>query len=304
MKHCRAGILVALLGLSVATVVRGEHSALVEQYKTLLKECQVAPEVLTLPPNSEERKTAAARLEKLPLRFWELAEANPKDPIAVDALIQVVWMTNNTAFPATGQETPSGRAMALLVGNHIQSDKLGPVCLRLVNGFRKDYETFLRTVLEMSPHQEVRGMACLALAEFLNNRSRRLALLNDQPDLTKRYTNAFGAEYLGELQQGDRTETRVEVTALLDRAVEKYGAVTIPSGGDWVHHPGAASLLKERPLLSGGTVGKRAEAGLFENHLPVGTAAPNTAGEDQDGMKFKLSDYRGKVVLLDFWGRF
>jgi len=25
-------------------------------------------------------------------------------------------------------------------------------------------------------------------------------------------------------------------------------------------------------------------------------------GEDLDGVAFRLSDYRGKVVLLDFWG--
>jgi hypothetical protein len=33
-----------------------------------------------------------------------------------------------------------------------------------------------------------------------------------------------------------------------------------------------------------------------------GSAAPETAGEDLDGVVFRLSDYRGQVVLLDFWG--
>jgi len=36
--------------------------------------------------------------------------------------------------------------------------------------------------------------------------------------------------------------------------------------------------------------------------LPVGSLAPEIEGEDIDGKKFKLSDYRGKVVVLDFWG--
>jgi len=36
--------------------------------------------------------------------------------------------------------------------------------------------------------------------------------------------------------------------------------------------------------------------------LQVGRVAPEIEGEDIDGEKFKLSDYRGKVVLLDFWG--
>ncbi|MFT4511836.1 MAG: hypothetical protein ACI89X_001042 [Planctomycetota bacterium] len=34
----------------------------------------------------------------------------------------------------------------------------------------------------------------------------------------------------------------------------------------------------------------------------VGAAAPEIDGVDVDGVNFKLSDYRGKVVLLDFWG--
>ena len=34
----------------------------------------------------------------------------------------------------------------------------------------------------------------------------------------------------------------------------------------------------------------------------VGALAPEISGSDLDGVPFKLSDYRGKVVLLDFWG--
>lgn len=46
-----------------------------------------------------------------------------------------------------------------------------------------------------------------------------------------------------------------------------------------------------------------AAAYLFElDHLQVGMVAPDFESTDQDGTKFKLSDYRGKVVLLDFWG--
>jgi predicted Zn finger-like uncharacterized protein len=36
--------------------------------------------------------------------------------------------------------------------------------------------------------------------------------------------------------------------------------------------------------------------------LAVGNVAMEIDGEDIDGKPFKLSDYRGKVVVLDFWG--
>jgi hypothetical protein len=34
----------------------------------------------------------------------------------------------------------------------------------------------------------------------------------------------------------------------------------------------------------------------------IGAPAPDIQGTDADGQSFKLSDYRGKVVMLDFWG--
>jgi len=36
--------------------------------------------------------------------------------------------------------------------------------------------------------------------------------------------------------------------------------------------------------------------------IEIGQPAPEIVGKDVDGQTFKLSDYRGKVVLLDFWG--
>ena len=36
--------------------------------------------------------------------------------------------------------------------------------------------------------------------------------------------------------------------------------------------------------------------------LAVGKPAPEIVGRDLDGREMKLSDFRGKVVVLDFWG--
>jgi hypothetical protein len=38
------------------------------------------------------------------------------------------------------------------------------------------------------------------------------------------------------------------------------------------------------------------------NALAIGECVPDIEGEDLDGVRFKLSDYRGKVVMLEFWG--
>ena len=52
-----------------------------------------------------------------------------------------------------------------------------------------------------------------------------------------------------------------------------------------------------------GTLGDAAKGQLHEiRNLAVAKVAPDIEGEDMDGVKFKLSDYRGKVVMIDFWG--
>jgi len=79
----------------------------------------------------------------------------------------------------------------------------------------------------------------------------------------------------------DRAKAVAEVEALLEQAAAKHGDVKLPFGG---------------------TVGDNARTELFAmRHLAVGKVAADIEGPDQDGVRFKLSDYRGKVVLLYFW---
>lgn len=39
-----------------------------------------------------------------------------------------------------------------------------------------------------------------------------------------------------------------------------------------------------------------------KEHFAIGGTAPDIEGEDLDGVPFKLSDYKGKVLFVDFWG--
>lgn len=52
-----------------------------------------------------------------------------------------------------------------------------------------------------------------------------------------------------------------------------------------------------------GPLGTLAKNELYElRNLTLGKNAPEIDGEDGDGKSFKLSDYKGKVVIVDFWG--
>jgi hypothetical protein len=261
----------------------------VEQYKALLKEFQAAAYAHFQSTTTDaERTRGVARVGQLTLRCLELVEKNPSDPIALEALTQVVtleyWLNTHTPHPGWGQDSPMAKAIALLRRDHLQSDQLGETCKRVHFGFRQECAAFLRAVLEQNPHREVQGLACLRLAQFLANRLERLALLADQPELAQRYEALYGKDYMEALERQDRAKAIHEAEALYERAREKYGDVKLPYGG---------------------TVGEQATTELFEiRHLAIGKQAPEIEGVDQDGQPLKLSDYRGKVVLLYFWSEY
>jgi len=283
------GIDVVLLGLTLALAGgEGREQPPEEEYRRLLDAYQKAGGGGA--SSDAERMKVIARVyrerSRVALQLVELAERHPADPIAVKALGQAVWQVNTNPWPieVVGEDPARVRALALLERDHIRSDVLGPVCERLSWGFCREYETFLRAVHEKSPHEAVRGQACLALARFLKVRIQRLHLIEGNAELGKEYEGLFGKEYLEDLKRRDRSRTEKEAEALLEQAVEKYAGVK---------------------LAEGATVGEKAQAELSEmRDLGAGKQAPEIEGEDQDGKRFKLGDYRGKVVLLDFWSEY
>ena len=102
--------------------------------------------------------------------------------------------------------------------------------------------------MEKSPHKDIRAMAALRLAQFLNGRSYRLDLLKERPEMVERYEGLFGKDYLQTLLRRDRADVIKEVETAFETALEKYGDAKHP----W-----------------GGTVGERAKVGVARDPPPV-----------------------------------
>jgi len=288
MQRMIAGILVMML--TSATVAAGnvqdEPRSPAEQYEALRKENDTATGS-GVPLTDAERLKFVGRAYKhhfvVAEKFVELAEKYPDEPIALDCLIQAVWQVNGTPWPVelVGEDTARAKAFERIQRDHIRSDKLGPLCQRIAGGFCKEYESFLRAVLAQNPHKDIQATACLSLGEYLNTRRLRLDLCKEQANLAREFADLFGKEYLAELLRQDGDKAAQEIEAVFERAAQTYGDAT---------------------LADGDTIAERAKEDLFGiRNLSIGKVAPDIEGEDQDGRPFKLSDYRGKVVLLDFW---
>lgn len=281
-----ATILLLLLGL--APTADDKPVAPAEQYRAIVKDFGAVAYAHSHTSDAAERTRLAARIDQLTLDLLQLAQNHSSDPIALGALTQVVtqeyWLDNYTAHPGWGKESRQAAAIAQLLRDHVRGDKLGETCKRVHFGFRRECETFLRAVLEKNPHRDVRGLACLRLAQFLIDRRQRLELLSEQPELAKRYEGLYGKDYLADLRRQDRSQVEKESEQFYEQAIEKYGDVKLPYQD---------------------TIAAQARIELFEiRHLAIGKQAEEIESDDQDGKHFKLSDYRGQVVLLYFWSEY
>ncbi len=234
-----------------------KSTPLAEQFQSLLKEFQKAEQEFTkayrdAKTNDEREKVVKDKypaLQKFPGRFLELAQKNPKDPVAVDALVWILLHTEGGPDIA--------KAIDQFVQHHLSSPKLGPLCQQLGQMPLKSSEKLLRGIREKNPNREIKALAGFSLAQALKNQSEQDA-------------------------SADSKKQAAEAEKLLDEVIAKYGDVKTDQG----------------------TLADQAKPELYElRNLALGKVAPEISGEDSDGKKFKLSDYRGKVVVLDFWAK-
>jgi hypothetical protein len=276
MRHIGSGLLVLLLAVAAAADDKPKPRASpAERLAAIQKEYKDAEAAYykaagPLPDTPEGHKKAQERWQAfdkkqadLFMEAVELAKADPKSDVGFAALEWVLTIPRSFYLPA------GKPGLELLTEHHAANPKVGKV---------------VAWVGSLRPRGEPSEAAASALIE---------AVAKKNPDKAAR-AQAFLAKAWQAKAKFAAAEYRKEAGAdRLAAAAEKAFEAVLKDYAD------CPRLIR----ANAGTVGEMARSELFElRHLRVGKSAPEIEGEDLDGAKFKLSDYRGKVVVLDFWG--
>jgi len=138
---------------------------------------------------------------------------------------------------------------------------------------------FLDAIIAKSNNKHVKAHAELAKVDLGGSLLRFGNLLKSNPQFADAYpeiAEMFKAKSDSLSEEGFKKQ--------YEMLVEKYGDVKY-----------RRSTVKDFAM-------KKIKAIEIRARVKVGKVAPEIEGPDMDGTKFKLSDYRGKVVMLDFWG--
>jgi peroxiredoxin len=210
-------------------------------------------------------------------RFLEIAESAPNDPAAADSLIFVV------KFGFDGPEF--SRAIDRLVQNHVERRTVGDAASTLQHSVSPSAEKLLRAVIEKNPDPTFKGWTCLALGRYFKQWSERVSRIRDDPESAKGWEAMFleeGAdkEYFSHFAGRDPDVLMKEAEAAFERTIKEFGDTS----------------------RRGDSLKKDAQTELYEiRELCAGKPAPEITGQDIDGRPLKLSDFKRKVVVIDFW---
>ncbi len=268
-------------------------------------------------------------------RMVELAATSPADPAARDALI---WVIDKPFMQDVGRHGEHfARAVEMLLSHHADDPEVARAALELDNMSSRRRDALLEGILSAAKNRETKGLARLALARYLEQKvkmviSSRLLKARGAPRkvvyqtydekgvLVQKESKPSQDElsYDVQLQMYDPEAMKKQTDELYEEVIREYADIPFITVRDralkalmsrpepkWNGKPLTAEerALAFEMLARKRTLAEVARERLDDIHnLAPGKPAPEIAGVDFDGKPLKLSDYRGKVVALVFWG--
>ena len=210
----------------------------------------------------KERFAADIPIEKFGPRFLRFAEKNPKDPAGVEALNLVL----EGVFRFKGVPKEAGslweQAIGVLDKHYVAVPEVKLFLPFLAYTGDPAGERFVRAVMEKNPDRLTRARAAQALANASELAATIAGQMEKDEAFRKESESRMGKEAVEKLiADGKKSRQR---GAELKALIDRKYADIIPD-------------------------------------LSVGKKAPDAKGQDLEGKGVKLSDFKGKVAVLDFW---
>lgn len=160
-----------------------------------------------------------------------------------------------------GKDNPKTAALAILNKEHVKNPAIAKHLRSILQSGDKEAAKFARSVFEENPDKTARAHAAKALMKSREQVVQLAERLKDE-DLRERFEKARGKNAVAEILEQAKTA---------EKEIAEY-----------------------RSKLQGEL------KGVFPD-LSVGAAAPEIVSRTLEGKEVKLSDLKGKVVVLDIW---
>lgn len=154
----------------------------------------------------------------------------------------------------------------LVLEHHLANPKMGQLCFDIRYYTTTTWvEKFIKEIAAKHPQHTVRGQAVYALGEY----------------------NRYRAQPWGKkLSEDEQAKHFAKAVQYYTKVTKEFAEAQTPDGKHKLGDKAEIELIRIKNIPN----------------LIVGNSAPEIEGVDLHGEKMRLSDYRGKVVLLDFWG--
>jgi len=230
------------------------------------------------------------------LEILKLVEINP----SFDALETLQWMTTEPGRLDAGSESVPwdesireelhGRVISLLRARYCADARIGKICWfigRNWNPGESGAASFLEEVAKENKDPEVHAEAVYACAYFFEDQAEESAFTENLPE-ELRFPKIDPTHYQDQFMEIERQGGS---KALYAKAVDRFQTLV----NDQLAYPGKLDSLA--------TFGDAARSELDSiNNFSVGSHPPAIIGVDLDGHPLSTESYRGKILVLSFWG--